>query len=297
MKLSVIICTRNRTTAIAACLQSVISSLELATSNAEVLVVDNGSTDDTAKVAADIATRHPVVKLLSEPQKGLSRARNAGIKAAQGELIIFTDDDCHPAADYFAKALDLDARDKEPVLRGGRVELGDVQDQPYCILTRSIPLRWKRAEPPPAEQLATAFIGANMMMRRELALKLGDFDVRFGAGGLFPGGEEIDYIYRAWLAGYAVEYTPDLVIYHHHGRRALDEIIRLAHNYDYADGALCAKMLTRHPGFLRPLWWDFKKALKEPFGGPLCRPELGISHWSRLKDVARGMLAYFSKLP
>ena len=58
----------------------------------EVLVVDNGSEDDTAEVIASYATVLPIV-CVREPQAGLSNARNAGVRHARGRYIVWTDDD------------------------------------------------------------------------------------------------------------------------------------------------------------------------------------------------------------
>ncbi len=293
MKLTVIICTRNRAHAITSCLEAVTRSLALAAVEAECIVVDNGSSDTTQAVVAEYAAKHPQVRLVSEHRKGLSHARNAGMNAAQGELIAFTDDDCQPKPDYFAALLRHAATDTGLVLRGGRVELGDPADQPFSILTRATTEHWQKDKHPTAKrQLAGAIIGASMLMPLALAKIIGPFDVRFGAGGAFMGGEEIDYLYRVYDAGYLIEYVPDAVIRHYHGRKTPAEIGKLVRDYDVGDGALYAKYMFTQPQLLRPLWWDFKKALNELWGGPLCRPALGLSHWSRLYHVARGMLKY-----
>ncbi len=293
MKLSVIICTRNRAHALTHCLDATLQALAIAGVEAECLVVDNGSSDNTQAVVTKYAASHPQVRLVSEQRKGLSYARNAGINAAQGELIAFTDDDCQPEPNYFATLLHYAAADTGPVLRGARVELGDTTDQPFSILTRTTSERWqKNAYPVADRQLAGAIIGASMLMPLALAKAIGPFDVRFGAGGPFMGGEEIDYIYRVYEAGYLIEYVPDAVIRHYHGRKTLAEIGKLVRDYDVGDGALYAKYMFKQPQLLRPLWWDFKKALKELRGGPLCRPALGLSHWSRLYNVMRGIAKY-----
>src|SRR5262252_9165595 len=96
MKLSVLIATRNRASAIASCLSSIAAAFANASPiEAEIVVVDNGSTDDTAAVLQAWSNAGGVpVKPLHEPQKGKSRALNRALGAAQGEILAFTDDDC-----------------------------------------------------------------------------------------------------------------------------------------------------------------------------------------------------------
>ena len=137
MKLSVIIATRNRAYAIADCLDSVAAAFAYAAPlDAEIVVVDNGSTDDTAGIinawAASSAVR---VHLLFEPKAGLPRAHNRALRAARGEILAFTDDDCRLSKEYVTDLLRHNAGDIGLVLRGGRVELGDPTDLPLTINT------------------------------------------------------------------------------------------------------------------------------------------------------------------
>ncbi|MDG2133825.1 MAG: glycosyltransferase, partial [Phycisphaerales bacterium] len=94
-KVSIIICSRNRAAQLEKCLDSIHEDEMLATA-AELVLIDNGSTDDTHQIMeahADRA-RYPVL-VRQEPDAGLSRARNAGLDAATGDLLLFTDDDCY----------------------------------------------------------------------------------------------------------------------------------------------------------------------------------------------------------
>lgn len=86
------ICTHNRAEELAAC----VAALEAA-GFAEILIVDNGSTDDTAAVAAELARSSAVVRTVFEPEPGLSNARNTAAAAGSHELLLFLDDDARPA--------------------------------------------------------------------------------------------------------------------------------------------------------------------------------------------------------
>ena len=91
MHFSVIICTRDR----AAALHNVLSSIARADRpdlDWELLVVDNGSTDNTPAVIESFAETLPIRRVY-EPKAGLSNARNRGVSEAKGEFILWTDDD------------------------------------------------------------------------------------------------------------------------------------------------------------------------------------------------------------
>ena len=185
MKLSVIVATRNRAHAITECLESIAASLaNAAPLDAEIVVVDNGSQDATSSVVEQWATGCAFpVRLVVEPRAGLSVARNRALRTAQGELLVFTDDDCRLSKEYVTDLLRHDAADTEPVLRGGRVELGDHTDLSITIRTTTTRQRLNRRTNPATHDCIVGQIsGCNMTMRRALVEKLGPFDERFGVG-------------------------------------------------------------------------------------------------------------------
>ena len=120
MYATVIVCTWNRAHSLARTLSSMTAMTPPACNDWEVLVVDNGSKDDTQGVVRTFADRLPI-RLESEPRLGIGHARNMGIDRARGELLVFTDDDVlvdpawlgayveaamHSDADYFGGHID-----------------------------------------------------------------------------------------------------------------------------------------------------------------------------------------------
>ena len=296
MKISVIVCTFNRSHALVKCLDSIAKSLATAAPiEAEIVVVDNASTDDTTAVIKKWAeTCSFPVHLLFEPKKGLSTARNCGIRAAKGDLLAFTDDDCLLSRSYVIEALRYDAADREPVLRGGRVELGDPTDLPVTIKTDTHVMHMSRkTNSARYKNINDIITGCNMVMKRSVANSIGLFDENLGAGTSIPGAEDIDFLLRAYRSDIALEYVPDMTVIHFHGRKTAQEAYKLLCNYMLGTGALYAKYFFKDIDFCRPLYWDIKDAMKEIISGKMgCRPELGFSYKTKVYYCLLGAIKY-----
>jgi glycosyltransferase involved in cell wall biosynthesis len=271
VELTFIICTRNRALALPNCLDAIAASLAHAQKEtaAEIVCVDNGSTDTTEQVIRDYAANCPIpIRYVFEPRRGLSAARNAGIRNAAGDAIVFVDDDCRISPAYVREACHyLKSDGDEAVMRSGTVVLGDPRDLPVTIKPVAQSRRWSRpmSLDEEASLLGGALIGCNMLMRRAVIDTVGFFDEHMGAGTPCPAGEDTDYFYRAYLAGVTLESVPDLSVAHHHGRRLIAERSQLLKNYALGNGALCAKYLKIYPRFSRHLLWAFKAMIRSPF--------------------------------
>ena len=96
LRLSVIVCAHNEARYVAACLHSVLAQTRPPD---ELLVVDNASTDETRAVALQI----PHVRVVDEPRKGLVLAREAGRRAATGDVLVYLDADCRAPLTWLAR--------------------------------------------------------------------------------------------------------------------------------------------------------------------------------------------------
>lgn len=272
---SFIVCTRNRAGALEACIKSIqIACQSHAVCPAELVVVDNGSTDDSLERVARLAERSNLaITIVYEARPGLSAARNAGLERACGQVLIFIDDDCEVHRNYL-RDLDRHYATGEPCVRGGRVELGNSEDLPFTIKRLPTRERLERIMPP-----GGFVLGCNMTMTREVAIKVGRFDERFGVGGPLRSAEDTDYLVRAFLLGIPVEYVPDMTVFHHHGRGLRREVDALHRNYSFGNGGLYLKHIRHAPWLLRHFYWAMKSACRELVGGPPFDPELRLSHW------------------
>ena len=116
---SVVICTRNRATALAQVLDS-IAAAEPPGVGWELVVVDNGSTDDTPATIDKFAGRLPI-RRVSEPTPGLSNARNRGVEAARGDFILWTDDDVLVRSSWLRAFAEAFAAHPDKAIFGGIV--------------------------------------------------------------------------------------------------------------------------------------------------------------------------------
>jgi glycosyltransferase involved in cell wall biosynthesis len=239
ISISLVICTRNRAQQLNTCL-AYIAALNTSTPW-ELIVVDNGSSDGTSHVLREFArsASFPVI-ILSEPVPGLGRARNRGWRAARGEIIAFTDDDCYVLPDFPDRVFEPFG-DPKLGYCGGRIKLYDISDCQITINDSTVPEFF-----PPNKyfHFATGAIqGANMSFRRAALVDIGGFDNSFGPGAPF-NCEDGDACTRASFAGWWGAYVPGPTVLHAHGRKAADAVI-LRRSYDIGGGAYVAKFILR----------------------------------------------------
>ncbi len=297
MKLSVIVATRNRAHVISQCLDSIaVAFAKAAPLDAEIVVVDNGSTDETAAVIQDWIRANTVpVQPLFEPRPGKARALNRALRVARGELLAFTDDDCRLHPEYVNDLLRHDGASSDLVLRGGRIELGDPTDLPITVVMRPGGDHWKRSLDSAKYGSFSGIInGCNMTMRRTLVEQLGSFDENFGPGAPIHAGEDTEYLFMAYTADAMIEYVPDMAVSHHHGRKTADVGHELLREYMIGGGAISVKYLFRHPSLCRPFYWDIKRAIKDRINGTnTFMPNIGFSHEHKVKFAIIGAVKYF----
>ena len=256
VSVSIAICTRNRANQLRACLDAI--SRIASSVPWELVVVDNGSSDDTRAVLERFARTAPFpVTVVHEPVAGLGRARNAGWSAATGEFIAFTDDDCYVEPDHPDRVRDLFLQ-PEVGFGGGRITLHDPADYPITIQL----LADRVVVPPRAIVRAGLIKGANMAFRRTVLGQIGGFDPSFGAGTKFCA-EDMDALTRASFAGWHGLYDPNLSVAHHHRRKAAD-VQKLRRIYSIGRGAFYMKLMLRRDSRLKAckhLFWEYWPAL------------------------------------
>jgi glycosyltransferase involved in cell wall biosynthesis len=291
LDLSIIICTRNRAEALRGCLESLSQAVSNNTNvRSEIVIVDNGSTDHTRDVISTWTHSAPCpVLLIEEPRPGLGAARNSGIRSTSGRLIAFTDDDCRLGPHYVPDLMRNFQNDDVPVIRGGRVELGDPDDLPFGVKVDDTETVLKYPLHP-----GSIALGCNMVINRDVFRCIGLFDERFGAGAPFKASEETELFFRAHLRNIPVIYVPNMTVYHFHGRKSIDVARKQYGGYFIGNGALYAKYMFSEGGLLKHLYWDLRKALFPVRHGQSLNEEPLVSRLYMMSQLMAGMILYWA---
>jgi GT2 family glycosyltransferase len=239
----------------------------------EIVLVDNGSTDDTHARLEAFAASGPRAKVVvvTEPRRGASIARNTGARAATGDVVAFTDADCCPRPDWLA-ALVPPLADASVGGVAGRLlstppdGVIEAFSSLFTLQLPAAPSRHTRWTP-----WTGGFPTANLAARRELLHRLGGFDETVAIYG-----EDYDLCARLYATGAAIVYTPGAVVEHQH-RVTLRAMLRQAFGFGRSHAWLMRRHVSRglwldlprtslaRPGFPLPLWIDAgspdKKAL------------------------------------
>ncbi len=121
MKVSVAICTWNRSGLLRRTLEQMCRLVVPPDVEWELILVDNNSTDDTRQVVAEFINRLPI-RYVFEPKQGLSHARNRAVQEAQGEYILWTDDDVLVDEEWMQAYVEGFRKYPEAAFFGGPVE-------------------------------------------------------------------------------------------------------------------------------------------------------------------------------
>ena len=197
---SIVIPHLNQPGALVTCLAA-LAQQDVGDGQIEIIVVDNGSREPLD----DIAAQFPGVRFLAEAQPGPGLARNRGIAAARGDIMLFIDADCRPHAHWIASTLAAFAGTNPAQICGGDVQI-DVRN----------PARLTALE---AYESIFAFRQSLYIARDgfsgtgNLAARRKVFDVVGPFGGIGIA-EDRDWGQRAKACGYETHYRPDMIVYH-----------------------------------------------------------------------------------
>lgn len=275
-------CTRNRPGTIGQAVESVLANDY---PSFDVTVVDQSTTDATRAVLASALEADSRLRYLHVEQSGLSRAYNIGIRASEGEILAFTDDDCVAPPGWLRAITDAFARDPEAAMLYGQVLSPDMADQP-SYGTPVLPIH--RAERLSRRDGFKVFgMGANFAAQRRLFAEIGGFDEALGGGGPLVSSQDYDLAYRAYVAGAAILLRPEVRVTHH-GARRLDEWPGLLRAYGIGDGAFYLKHVRcRDPFALRLLVSRLASRGARELGKRLLRR--GASDFTYLGSMLLGM--------
>ena len=215
---SVVIGTFNRASYLADTLES-IAATRAPGLDWDVVVVDNNSTDATREVVARYAASYPVpLQYVFEREQGFAAARNAGIAASTGELVILTDDDVRVSPDWLSRMVGAFEEHRCDYVAGRVLPLWE--REPPEWFPRRNGMLWGVIAildygPEPAALGRRVPLGVNMGVRRGAFDRIGLLDTSLGRKpGTLLGGADREWCLRARAAGLAGWYVPDAVVHH-----------------------------------------------------------------------------------
>ena len=223
---SIIVCSFNGGKTLAACLDS-LGAIDYP--SYEVILVDDGSTDNTAEIAAQF----PSVRYVRQSNNGLSHARNTGAAAARGEVFAYTDSDCMADNDWLYYLIGT-------LLSGNYAGVGGPNVSPpaenwvqACVAA---------APGAPSHVLLTDTVaehipGCNMAWYRWAFETVGGFDVEYT-----KAGDDVDFCWRVQQAGYEIAFSPTAIVWHHR-RFTLEAFRKQQEGYGEAESMLRFKHL------------------------------------------------------
>ncbi|CAN1209746.1 glycosyltransferase [Tumidithrix helvetica PCC 7403] len=195
----------------------------------EILVVDDGSTDDTVNFLQTHPTQFPHVRLLKQDHGGAAAARNAGIDAAEGDTIVFIDSDLVVTSQFLsahAKAL----AGQERAFTYGRVINTCNFDEPT-------------SEPLKVTDLSAAYFATgNVAIARHWLIEAGKFDTSFRQ----YGWEDLELGVRLKKLGLKIIQCPDAVGYHWHPPFSLAQLPHLI-DVEQQRGRMGVVFYQKHP--------------------------------------------------
>lgn len=220
MHLDIVVPTYNRVDRVRRTIRSILDASVPEDDSASVCVVDNNSSDGTAAILRDWSRKIPDrLTLIQERSQGSSFARNAGIRAARGDLVGFVDDDEQVAPNWITCALSK-FRDEPGLTFIGGPYLPNWEATPPAWLPQNYPAAigmklGPDKETPFGEPDAGILMGGNAVVRRGVFESVGLFDTRLGRTdrGLLSAEDE-DFFHRLMRAGLRGLFVPDLVIFH-----------------------------------------------------------------------------------
>ena len=207
---SIIICTRNRAQHLEQTLASICTTRIPPLADLELIVVDNGSSDDTSAVVKGVQADFPV-RLVTESTPGLTHARNAALAAARHDILLWVDDDVRVPNDWISPMIAPLAAGEASIVAGG-VTIAphlrrDWMEPWHCSLLAATAHRLDPTHPQDA-------VGANMAFLRSVTTDVPSFDRNLGAGRL-GSCEESHFFERLIRAGHRIAPAFHVQVEHH----------------------------------------------------------------------------------
>lgn len=242
-RISVIICTYNGSRTIAETCRYL---MRLDYPNAEIIVVNDGSTDATTEVLDEFVRKQSTIefRLLQVPNGGLSRARNIGMREATGEIVAYIDDDAYPDQHWLQYLAHSFMTTSHAGIGGPNLPVLSDNYAAYCVAHSPGGPNHVLID----DDLAEHIPGCNMAYRRAALIEVNGFDEQFRIAG-----DDVDLCWRLQEAGQTLGFNPAAMVWHHR-RDSIRGYLKQQHNYGRAEAMLAAKWPEKYNQFGHIAW-------------------------------------------
>ncbi|GAB4297343.1 MAG: hypothetical protein Kow0090_12590 [Myxococcota bacterium] len=288
---SVVVATYARPRAVIDTIHSLIRQQGLSDKFFEIIIVDNNADKTTFDRVSEYLSEHKeeisqfntIVRLVQERRRGLSFARNTGIRAARAPIIAFTDDDII-VENYWLSAI-LDTFQESEVQGVFGFTRSATDDYLLCTKTDSKVCDYRNTS-----SLWEMGHGNNMAFRRAALLEAGLFDETLGAGSRYKAAEDTDLFYRMLKRRFLLRYQPAARATHY-GHLHDEDPVKKLQQYDIGAAAFAAKYLVK--GDAEPLKLALKRLQPR---WDIIRPYLPFAVVSLIKDQRHTLLGFEQQL-
>jgi cellulose synthase/poly-beta-1,6-N-acetylglucosamine synthase-like glycosyltransferase len=198
---SVIVPAYNAAATIVDCLHALAG--QITSHSYEVIVVDDGSTDYTARIISDLQSTGYDLRLVTQPHAGAAAARNRGAVEAQGNLLLFTDADCEPTSVWIETLVSA-------------LERADGAKGTYRTRQRSLVARWVQAEYESKYRRMAQRPNIDFIDTYSAAYRRDVFESAGGFNESLEVDEDQELSFRLVEGGARLVFVPEAVVYHRH---------------------------------------------------------------------------------
>jgi len=219
-RFSVVVCSCNGARTLDGCLAA---ATTLDYPDFEVIVVDDGSTDESAAIAGSYGAH-----VISTPNCGLSSARNTGAEAATGEIVAFCDDDAVPDPHWLTYLATTYMTSEHVAVGGPNIAPPDSTSVAECIANAP----GNATHVLLSDSIAEHIPGCNSSFRRDALLDVGGFDPQFRVAG-----DDVDICWRLQDRGWTIGFNAAAMVWHHR-RKDVRAFWRQQRDYGRAEAML-----------------------------------------------------------
>lgn len=249
---SVVVCTRDRNPWLRKTIASILATLP---DGVQLVLVDQGQEAHCMDVLDEMPDAARRVTLVRSEAHGAGPARNDGARAASGDLLIYTDDDCVVPDGWVDSWCRLFEAEPDLGIAFGRVTT-PLYDPSAGYIPSFEPIDGRHGIEIFKRGAGAIGLGGNMAVRRDALQLIGGFDELLGAGSPYPAAEEVDIGYRVAQAGYRVALTTSPCVIHY-GYRSHAAGFELMQRYVFGTAGMYMKHVRSGDYFaLRLLLYD-----------------------------------------